>query len=1191
MTFVKMLSEKTTERAITRLRAQAGGALDGAAHRERLLVAVDEFRSIHVGEKVLREHATAFKRAIADMEALEAAGDPMEPHRATQYGRALEALYAKLGVALSKVPIAERGDAAEAAVKEARGLVEHISHDELAAPAIAAMSDLLGYGAGSGAAVSAAAARRAVTELIDATNGRAGATSAFNVFPNIVWHVEHKAPIAEADRRFERWSWIARAVADALPRTRFDQIEVANLTALVVAELEKAPKDDRGALERAAKRVYAGIAPALADARKKAAALPNNAVAKAALAAIDANPAGPASLGPALAALVQVASQHAKEADREKVAGWEAIGRIIGALSKTPAIESAAIYLGGKAAALVASPAARAVLREMGDDPAAIPGTLIRAATALSGIDLGRPEIRASIEAIEKLSPASALETALAIAPQIAPGFDVVPLLWAASQFAKRSSTAGGAALEMFAERFKMVQPALRAHLGDAESLPIAFAAARANLAEKLSAERAKEIATLSQQIANIAKDAAPLTELMPDADRHPGIITLSNIANCRWDPPGHYLVQLLQPIALIQAPPAAKLELARQAMFAANEISKLDRDPNTIWNRVLQDWRSALGQPAALHFAMRRGNAIDVKADKKADDDGVPVRFVREHAELPPELAFTAGIQLNSEQLAWLKAMIGAERSRMQIRNVRDMIFACLELNRKDVIEALRTSKAQHAVNAAVIAFIAAEYRAGRLKEVPLNDFVKALKKGDNPIAAIQKERAGIAAPVGPPVGDVVDEAAGMAAVEMLGMGKVQGDEETVASLKRALPDLQALLQGVQGANLREPMLACIKAMVDGTWPAIKYDNAAGRRALEGLTPEQKAIWMQEWVTPLNDQDAAPPPPPKNSDPALKRAMVLLEGVSKALPGEAKLEAPGMPPLAFDRESAERLTRALEETRKKLHGVKKGSKEHLELSVKAGPLAACLSVIELQLELRKLLKAGKIDIAATLVELKPTLEAARSGARKLGARGCSAAIERVLQAAPDVAPAKRSARRGVYAADDDNLEAWVTSFDAGCIASKHGGNRHSQVEFISGAQYRMLRVCVDTVGATRSMYRLYKCKMQGYEGHALFMDAPYYVNRGQQPTQEMYVLAYKHGLKKAMAMGVPFMFNGPQGDQAARDMGLQAKPLHVTVTLDRGNTGVHHTQGVPGMGYFTQFGNGNTVDVPINASVVMPNR
>jgi hypothetical protein len=208
--------------------------------------------------------------------------------------------------------------------------------------------------------------------------------------------------------------------------------------------------------------------------------------------------------------------------------------------------------------------------------------------------------------------------------------------------------------------------------------------------------------------------------------------------------------------------------------------------------------------------------------------------------------------------------------------------------------------------------------------------------------------------------------------------------------------------------------------------------------------------------------------------------------------------------------------------------------------------------------------------------------------------------IERVLQAAPPVV--KRSPRQGIYAADDDSLESWVTSFDAGCIASKTGQNRPAQVEYISGAQYRMLRVCNGDVGLTRSMYRLYKTQMQGYNGHAIWMDAPMIVNRGQQPTADHYVLAFKHGIKKALAMGVPFMFSGPQGNQAAQQLGLQVQQMQVTMSIDKGNTGLHQCQGIVGGHYFVAWpslhGCGYktvpdeaqlTYDQAYNVSVIMP--
>lgn len=1195
------------------------GGKQKARGADRQAVALDEFRGLHVAEKVLRQHGASFTPVVAEMEAIQARIGGMDELRGKQAGRALTAFYAKVGALLADTPVADRPKAAKAAVKEGLALVEHVAYDDLVAPALAAMTDLLGYAKKN--VDGAKAARAAVTELLELIDGRTGATSVLNVYPNIVWHLENSAPLVRSAERFERWGAIARAIAEVLPRSKLDQVDVTNLATLITDELEKKPKDHAGALERAAKRSKEGSAGLYQQLRAEVEVLPAGvqagtpasaafeSIAKAIIAVADANPTGPASLSKALAELLTTAAQT-RGADAERQQGWEAIGAVIRGAARTSSIEALVQCLAAQGPRLLANRAAAAELAA-GAELKNLPRALLRASSTAMGIDVNRPDLKEGIAHLLKLRPTAALQAVIAAAGSLGAGAEPAALFWATAQFGATSPVSGVEAVQTFLARYTTILPLLRPQLGDAKALPTAYAVARANLVEGLPAARAEQIAELCVQIAQAAPDA-PLPELMADdANRRAGIISLSNTENLRWQAPAQYLVRLLPQLAAVALPASAKLTLTRHAMSIAAEVAKLDRDPNTIWNRVVQDWNSALGQPNALYFGIRGGKAVDVRANLGGLEDGAAVRFLREHAVLPPELAFTASIRLSPEQIGWLRDFLTTERSRMQVRNVRDTIFTALDLNRLNFIDALRTTKAPRGVVARITTFVAAEMRGGRANAIPFDALMQGLAKGEDPMPAIERARlgGGEGAVQQPGAVDAV------AVMDLMGMGNVKADPETIASMKRALPDLQALLAGlpaggqVQGAPsslYRDPILASLQSMVDGTWPAIKYDNEAGRRALEGLTPEQKAIWMDEWVTPANEQAGAAPPqmrPITATNPAaLADAMVLLQGLAKALPIEAKLGAVGMPPLAFDQASADRLRAEVEVIREQIHAAEKGTPKHRDLSTKIGPLSVNLAVIELQLALEAVAQGGEADPAKTIVELLPLLQAAVSPARKLGARGSSEAIKRVLEVAPEPpAPVKRNPRRGIYAADEDNLEAWVTSFDAGCIGSKGGQNRMSQAEFISGAQYKMLRVCTDNNGVTRSMFRLYKVDMPGYKGHAIWMDAPMHVARGHNPTQEMYVLAYKHGLKKAMAMGVPFMFSSQHGNQAAQAAGLPVQQMAVKMSIDRGNTGLHHAQGIQGGQYFVAWpiaqGCGyrnaadasNTYEQAYNFSVVMP--
>lgn len=1171
---------------------------------------LDRLAPARLSEKVLAQAGASFKGAIPDLTAIAALTDRLEPHRGAQLGRALDTFYQRLGKDLARAPAEDRKGAAEATIKALRGVVEHIHHEDLLGPAVSSMTDLVRYFAasipgreplsGRAIAEAAVAAKVAMIAVLDALDGRVGAASALNVFPNLVWQLENVAPLAGA-ARFNRWKDVAAFVGEVLPRARIDQVEVAELAARVAVALEKEP---RGALDRVRGEVLAAGALALGPARAQLGQVPANLavdqpsgaaftmMSRAMTVVLDANPQGPGSIGAAIEELAGRTFDLTPAAQPAQVAAWAAIAGILTRAAKTPAAQAMVRFVAENLALLIAEPRALRELERPEAGAGALVSALVRAQAARLGMDTRK--LDASLAKLDALPEAPRVAAALAILRQPRLAEDATgPALVEA--IAEHAPGIGHEALALFASRFVTAFGPLANHLGADRATPVAAALARGNLGEPLDPARAAAVSELAATVLAAMPDA-PLSRLIgDDAERRPGLLTLSNAAAYRF-PPSGLLPGLLGLLRDVRAPADAKLELARQLLFLSGELGRLDRDTGKMVQVIQRDWRAALADPGALHFAVKAGGSIGVRAGgarKNDAPDQAAVRFLREHAALPPELAMTAGINFTTEQMTWLLGQVTSTRSRAQVRNIRDGLFAAMEAGRPELVEALRTSRSSPAAISGTLAFIAAEYRGGRLGQVPFDAILAGLAAGDDPAAALERERA----------------QAALGQLNLQGLNAGRADTKGLETLKKALPDVRGILQvlpengnayGVPASRLRDPFLACLRAVADGTWPAVRYEGEIAKRQLAKLTPEQRAIWAQESITPLRAE--APPP----AGPELTEALTLLRGLGPALRKEVKLPAiEGLPPLAFDVETRDRLRAELDRTSAELHGQVKGSQEHRDLSRRVGPISASLGVIELALALDDARARAAQDPVGTLNRLRPLLSAGAAAARKLQARGSADAMKRIVETAPEV---KQSPRAGVYAADEDALDAFVTAFDGGCMRAQGGGNQGGQIEFITSPQYKMLRVCNGEAGVTRSIIRLLDVELPNYKGMALWIDGPYTTNRGGAPSVEMWRLAYKHALNKARAMGIPLMY-GPigygggkdQGAPAMQEAGAVSQQVNAKVSFDRGPTGFHHCQSLLGdqsywvhwPGYAVQYvevpENQTRYSAPLNCAVVMP--
>src|SRR5262249_27257037 len=125
------------------------------------------------------------------------------------------------------------------------------------------------------------------------------------------------------------------------------------------------------------------------------------------------------------------------------------------------------------------------------------------------------------------------------------------------------------------------------------------------------------------------------------------------------------------------------------------------------------------------------------------------------------------------------------------------------------------------------------------------------------------------------------------------------------------------------------------------------------------------------------------------------------------------------------------------------------------------------------------------------------------------------------------------------------------------------------------------------------------------YHGHTIWMDIPY-TSGGDSygiPADTIKQM-YRHAMEKAMAMGVPFIFNGGAtvGAEVAKELGYEAVVQDVTMNLDKGHTGLHQSEGIdsdyyfvhwPGLGggYKEAPADSTSVALPVHAHVVMPKK
>jgi hypothetical protein len=1150
-----------------------------------------------VGAAVLAAHGGVLKSCTEDIAALASLRDEMPGWRASQFSRAMERMYAALGKQLSATPSNERTAVAEAAVRAARALAEETGSGELSSPAISALTDLVAWTSrGRSPDVFAAtieAIGRSVGALIARMEGRAGASTALNVYSSLIADIETLAPDLGPSDRFALWTKVAGFMADALPLSSVDPRAAARLAQLLFDAIPKAGGDPVRALEIAKHAALSDLAEARLAAKDQVEhATPEiapdapgrtayEAMTRAIGQVLDANPAGPASVFDRALTLKAAVEELAPSASSDQIEGYQDIAKLLERASKTSVAELVMDELARDLGSLVATAPARSALHgavEAGDLGSIAVG-LVRARSASVGA--GSDALKEGLEGIAMLPPPLALRAAFALMPWLRDADVAGPLAIELAAYAKRGETSRFDSLPAFCERFTLLYRALRPMLAHAR--PFAAAVAAIPTDRPISPEFANAIAQLAVAAQNSAGDL-PIWELVPSGpNNRPGLCALAESAPFRFDPKP-YLNGLLQLIRNAKdANGSQKLELARRAIEIASELGKLDRDPALVWGQVHRDFQNALAQPDRLKPGLRSGKSVATRAQGLGRVNALqslehPVlAFIAENSELPVEIALTAGMNLSAHQNTWLLAQLGRTRSRAHKRDLRDLVFAIIEAQRTQMIDAFAESRLPPKVIARTVTFVADQYRAHRRGEIPFDLIIEHLRGGKDPIAEIDAERAKRLA----------------AALGMNELEDLNADTEGARSLRAVAAELQGLMSFIR-PPFREAMIEVVKKLNEGSWPKARYEGPIAERQLAGLSAEQKAVWMQEMVTP-----AAEPPPSRDAG-EISDAALVLKGLVLGLEKEVTLGGGDLPPLGWNEESARTLRARRDQLCAELRASEKGSQEQRTLSALIGPALHNLAAIELRLALARAFDGTARDPLSTLRELKPSIEAAVSGVRALGGRGCADALRRVLGAIPDL---KTSSRDGLHAADEDRLEAWLHSYGGGsCVNPIRGQNRHALPEFISTPQYRMCRVCDGRRGLARGQLRLFMTDMDGVRRPAIWADVPYGVEGGGYAPAAEQKLFYRHALNKAMAMGVPLLFhpeiaqvpgranqNRMMGATAAREAGREVIQKNVTMHMDYGRTGVHQAEAVLGGRYFATIAPGGTFAAKANVAVVMP--
>lgn len=1149
---------------------------EATAKKEAPAFDTSVFEGVLSSEKVINEHGAVLKNTLPEMQALSQRAETLPAWRAVAFNHATERFYGVLHRQLSALPAKDRVEAAKISIEAMTDLVRWTGRPDILSPSMNAYSDLTAWASRPipGKAPLTLEeltqisdlASRTVRSVAPAIEGRSGLASGFNVLPALIAQIEKGAGEANIKDRLAVWEKVVSYIGTASPREALDQVIVAQLSRFLADGLKQHPKNIDLALAAATKAAHAEHQD-FAKVSREHAQLVREPIRSALVEMIDQNPAGPPALFAAIDGFAQ--SVHASGAADPAV--LENVAKLLRLIGGTPVARRILEHLSPSFANLANTPGGQAGLAVAANAASLdeVPAAIVSMRLSM----LGRKDDFEVSKILEQNEGADAVRLSLAALPYLENAQLARPILRALAAYGDRGDPEAYAKV---AARFAVAYPALANAVGAEMVEAAALNVSSVFLGETLLAKQAQDLATIARSAAGMGVNMPVASILMPDLDKRPGLFTLLDKAAFRYDPVP-YLWPLLRSINEAQLEdPAHRLELSKLAIRLASEIGKLDRDPAKLVAQVQADFKAALLQGENLHFAIKGGSSVNVRAggarpQKVFADQPAALRFAREHPSLPPELLFTAGIHLSNEQVTWMTDQLNNSRSRANNRVLRDAVFGAITAQRTDFVEALRTSRSPSSAIAAALVLAANETRAGQA--VPFDRLIEGLNAGRDPASEIDAERSKAALDaIGLNAADGIE-------VDPQGLEILKKHQPAIQALFAFMPDGQVKWQPAQNTVLKEKIAGVLSSIIKGEWPDPKYNDALADAHLEGLSDRAKALWASEGVTGAAAK-------PIEATPEIIEASFLLRGLRDGLVKEVTLAGvPGMK-LEWNEATRDALRAAVEIHRTALYEVKKGSPDHRSHSGALKPIRDCLSVLELKLHLDKMLEGGAADPVQMLLDAKPLVSSARSAAKRLGGKSCATALARVQLATPEVI---KSTRQGVFAADEDRLEAYFTSFGGSCLNPENGSNRGGLAELMASAQYKMGRIMDGEKCEGRAILRLLKVEAgNGYNGHALYSDMPVLPTAwGTAAAKDKKELYYRHLIHKAWSMGIPFFTKDPVAKEVAKTLGVEPVDTNIKVTIAAGHTGLHHNQGIGD--YWAPPGANGVHVANYNYSMIMP--
>lgn len=1095
-----------------------------------------------VPEKVAKAHGPALSKASDELKALSALAERLEPWQAKSADRTLEQVYKTLGQLLSAAPAEDTGKIAKQALKMVVALVEATPPAQLL-PALAATNGLVDSALrrigkqtlsleGAGLGTLYVDATKAVQDLLGRVAGRSGIGSALHVLPRLVEQLElDVARSTVAERR-----GLTQGVADLLergpPRAGFDLAVVAQLS----ADLEASRGRDRApaqilaeALQRQHQRGRDGWNATRAGLVALEARSPpsTRALATALLQVLDANPAGPTSLFEQIESLRAVAHDYAgsEEAGRVELA----LSKLLPKLAAAPTLPAIMEWLAQVLPQLSEDHLLTALEKAAPLKGAALAAELLKLGHLQVGYELDRPR-RAAIDEITKLSAPLATTLVSTLLPKLQDQQPELTTIKALIERAPRLGDDPRAELERHLSNQQIVEE----YLGRYALPPRVQAGVRAALSELPLTLDEDRVSGLLQALRSVLA-AFPKLEVGPllhdEGEGRTGLLSLTAENARRAVSPSDILPDLCKAAHPISPNAKAQEGAARLVMALADQLSFVFGAQDQVQARVVADLKAAFANPKRLKQPAAGVDGVALRIQGAG-----AVGYALSHPELPLDLVFTAGLHLSPADLSWVIDRIQKARGKDPVRLLRDALFAAVEAKKTGIFTALRQSNSPEAAKTAVLRELAQQFRVEQVNQIDFAALQKGLVEGGDPIGAAQAARTkkvlkelDLEALAG---GKAVPEAL----TELAALGP-----NVAELLDQYRTEFKSMDHEIDMGKLGPVFRKVLKSVLDGSWPAPKYEDEVGVRQLAILSPAQREIWRSTTVT-LPDQVV-------EVDPELAAvARPLLKGLAKALGENVKLQAPGFAKLAFDAESRDRLRKAYAHKSDAIKEARKGSAEQRRLAQELGPIRDALALVELQLGIGANLRKAKGDLVRALRDSAPLLIAARPALAKLGSAGLLDTAADLLAMIPkDVTPG----RSGRHAADEDSLTAMIASHTSGCLSYGDNRRRWGLAGSLSDANTKMLRAFDGDRQLYRAFMRMVPVEMPGYKGPALYVEGP--VGDGGGSYDDLNLL-YQGLMAKGAAMGVPVLRpNGVPDTWTKRDE-------RVTITYDYGHTGLYHS-------------------------------